>query len=401
MTDLLNGVRVVESAVLLNGDTVGMLLGDLGADVIKVEAPPAGDYLRYFLGQIVPGVSVPHAQVNKNKRSVLLDLTSATDLETFWRLIDTADVFVDGNRPGVCDRLGIGPTAMLERRPTLVYVQHTGFGAAGPYANIPPHGMMMNALVGAHTVRRGEDGLLHTAVAEVDGANLGGEATSVGALHAALHAVAALLRSRQTGQGAYVDVAASDATALTAWLPLAIQRNDHRITDRTGMAARANGEMTGSRYQFYETADSKVVLFGCIEQRFWDRWAAAAGRDDLVGRQDDVSNSAVDWGSEDERRLVAEVIASKPLDEWLTLAAEHGFAVVAAYQSVNEVADDPHIASRNVFVEGQHPVAGAVSYIGSAAIVDGEPYAVRRHAPAPGEHNDEVFAELAAVNTVR
>jgi len=401
MTDLLNGVRVVESAVLLNGDTVGMLLGDLGADVIKVEAPPAGDYLRYFLGQIVPGVSVPHAQVNKNKRSVLLDLTSATDLETFWRLIDTADVFVDGNRPGVCDRLGIGPAAMLERRPALVYVQHTGFGAAGPYANIPPHGMMMNALVGAHTVRRGEDGLLHTAVAEVDGANLGGEATSVGALHAALHAVAALLRSRQTGQGAYVDVAASDATALTAWLPLAIQRNDHRITDRTGMAARANGEMTGSRYQFYETADSKVVLFGCIEQRFWDRWAAAAGRDDLVGRQDDVSNSAVDWGSEDERRLVAEVIASKPLDEWLTLAAEHGFAVVAAYQSVNEVADDPHIASRNVFVEGQHPVAGAVSYIGSAAIVDGEPYAVRRHAPAPGEHNDEVFAELAAVNTVR
>src|SRR5215208_4208308 len=104
VSNLLDGVRVVESAVLLNGDTVGMLLGDLGADVVKVESPPGGDYLRYFLGQLTPGVSVAHAQVNKNKRSVLLDLTTAAGQETFWRLIDTADIFVDGNRPGVCKK---------------------------------------------------------------------------------------------------------------------------------------------------------------------------------------------------------------------------------------------------------------------------------------------------------
>lgn len=160
MPNLLDGVRVVESAVLLNGDTVGMLLGDLGADVIKVESPPAGDYLRYFLGQIVPGVSVPHAQVNRNKRSVLLDLTEDADRDTFWRLIDTADIFVDGNRPGVCNKLGVGPDAMRARKPSLVYVQHTGFGATGPYARIPTHGMLMNALVGAHALQRGQDGLL-------------------------------------------------------------------------------------------------------------------------------------------------------------------------------------------------------------------------------------------------
>jgi crotonobetainyl-CoA:carnitine CoA-transferase CaiB-like acyl-CoA transferase len=305
MASLLDGVRVVESAVLLNGDTVGMLLGDLGADVIKVEAPPAGDYLRYFLGQIVPGVSVAHAQVNRNKRSVLLDLRADADRETFWRLIDTADVFVDGNRPGVCDRLGIGPEQMRRRKPALVYVQHTGFGADGPYANIPTHGMLMNALVGAHAVERGGDGLLRRGTFDEDGANLGGEATSVGALHAALHAVAALLRARETGTGAYIDVAGSDATAATAWLPIVLQRNADRITDRSGMAARSDGELTGSRYQFYETADSRVVLFGCIEQRFWDKWAVAAGREDLVGRQADSSNTSVDWGDAAERRLVA------------------------------------------------------------------------------------------------
>src|SRR5215208_523283 len=214
VSNLLDGVRVVESAVLLNGDTVGMLLGDLGADVIKVESPPGGDYLRYFLGQIVPGVSVAHAQVNRNKRSVLLDLTADIDRDTFWRLIDTADIFVDGNRPGVCERLGIGHDAMRERKPSIVYVQHTGFGAQGPYSSIPTHGMLMNALVGAHAVARGNDGLLRRGSFEEDGANLGGEATSIGALHAALHAVAALVRARETGIGAYIDVAASDATAM-------------------------------------------------------------------------------------------------------------------------------------------------------------------------------------------
>lgn len=394
MSDLLDGVRVVESAVLLNGDTVGMLLGDLGADVIKVESPPAGDYLRYFLGQIVPGVSVAHAQVNRNKRSVLLDLNDDTDRDSFWKLIDTAEIFVDGNRPGVCEGLGIGPDEMRRRKPSIVYVQHTGFGATEPYASIPTHGMLMNALVGAHAVQRGEDGHLRRGQFAEDGANLGGEATSVGALHAALHAVAALVRARETGVGAYIDVAGSDATAMTAWLPIVLQRNAERITDRSGMAARSDGEMTGSRYQFYETSDGRVVLFGCIEQRFWDKWAMAAGRADLVGRKADTSNTSVDWGDHTERRLVAEVIATKSLDEWLKLAAEHGFAVGAAHQSVDEVAADPHIEGRNVFVEGEHPAAGPISYVGSAAIVDGQRYRVRRHAPAPGEHTDEILAEL-------
>ena len=396
MANLLDGVRVVESAVLLNGDTVGMLLGDLGADVIKVEAPPAGDYLRYFLGQIVPGVSVAHAQVNRNKRSVLLDLRADADRETFWRLIDTADVFVDGNRPGVCDRLG-------SARSRCGAQARAGLRAAHGFRRrwtVRQHPHARDADERARRCARGGTGrgraLRHGTFAE-DGANLGGEATSVGALHAALHAVAALLRARETGKGAYIDVAGSDGTAATAWLPIVLQRNADRITDRSGMAARSDGELTGSRYQFYETADSRVVLFGCIEQRFWDKWAVAAGREDLVGRQADSSNTSVDWGDAAERRLVADVIATKPLDEWLRLAAEHGFALGAAHQSVAEVAADPHVARRNVFVEGVHPVAGTVSYVGSAAIVDGEPFKVRRHAPAPGEHTEEVLTELNSV----
>ena len=108
MSELLAGVRVIESAMLFNGDTVGAHLGDLGADVIKVEAPPVGDYLRHFLGQVVPGHSPAHIQINRNKRSIAIDLRKPEGLEVFWRLLDTADVFVDGNASDACDRLGIG-----------------------------------------------------------------------------------------------------------------------------------------------------------------------------------------------------------------------------------------------------------------------------------------------------
>ena len=106
--------------------------------------------------------------------------------------------------------------------------------------------MLMNALVGAHAVERGDDGLLRRGTFDVDGANLGGEATSVGGLHAALHAVAALVRARETGAGAYIDVAGSDATAMTAWLPIAMQRNAERVTDRSGMPARSDPTPGGS-----------------------------------------------------------------------------------------------------------------------------------------------------------
>ena len=393
---LLSGIRVIESAVLLNGDTVGMYLGDLGADVIKIESPPGGDYLRYFLGQVSPGNSVPHLQVNKNKRSVFVDLKSEAGLEVFWRLLATADVFIDGNRPGVCDRLGIGYEAQRRRVPHIVYVQHTGFGSAGPYAKIPPHGMMMGALAGAHPLQVGEDGLVHQRQVSVDGPEMGGEATAAGGVHAAMHACAALVRAKTSGQGAFIDVAASDATLVNAWLPVTLQRNDSRITDRSGMAERADGELSGARYQFYRTKDDKLVLFGCIEQRFWAVFCDRIDRADLVTRGNEGGTDEVGWGGEDTqlRCDLQDVFATRTLAEWTQLAAEAGLPISPAHQSLTDVASDPQIAARGVLLNEIHPVAGEVSYVGSAARVDGQAYRVRRHAPAPGEHTRELLEEL-------
>src|SRR5262245_14915979 len=131
MSSLLDGVRVVEAAVLLNGDTVGMYLGDMGADVIKVESPRGGDYLRDLLGQLTPHHSPAHVQVNKNKRSVTVDVRQPAGLAVFMDLVRTADVFVDGYLAGTCDRLGIGYSALSAVKPDLVYCHYSGFGAQG------------------------------------------------------------------------------------------------------------------------------------------------------------------------------------------------------------------------------------------------------------------------------
>jgi len=140
MIELLKGVRVIECAVLFNGDQTGRHLADLGADVIKVEAPGVGDYLRDFLGQIAPHHSPAHLFANRNKRSITLNLRSDEGREVFWRLLATADIFVDGFAGDACAKMGIGYDDQRKVKPDIIYAQCSGFGAHGPYAQIPTHG---------------------------------------------------------------------------------------------------------------------------------------------------------------------------------------------------------------------------------------------------------------------
>ena len=186
---LLSGIRVLESAQLFNGDTLGALLGDLGADVIKIESPFRGDYLRDFLGQITPHNSPAHMQINKNKRSVALDLRKEQGREVFWKLLASADVFVDGNSADAMDKLGVGYQQQRARRPEIVYCQYTGYGATGPYATIPTHGQMMNAAAGATPVEMDQAGFVRPrrGPQPFNGIASGGEGTSAGATFAALH----------------------------------------------------------------------------------------------------------------------------------------------------------------------------------------------------------------------
>ena len=397
MSDLLEGIRVVECAVLFNGDTVGMWLADMGADVIKIESPGQGDYLRDMLGQIVPHHSPAHLQVNKNKRSMTLDLRREEGRDVFWDLLRTADVFVDGFLAGACDALGIGYERQREIKPDIVYCHYSGFGATGPYARIPTHGQMMNALAASVPLETGGDGLVreHASTEPMKGTTIGGDGTAAGAVHAALHVVAALVRRASTGQGCYLDAAGSDGVVAQGWIGATYALNNDRITDRTGLRQPGDIERTSAKYNFYETADGRYVLFCAIEHKFWQRFCAAVDRPDLTGGND-VGDSPVDFAHRDEplRRELQAIFSTRSQAEWVAFARDHRLPLGPAHQRVAELRDDPQISARQIIVEGEHPAAGAFTYVGEPVIVDGTSYRLRRPAPSLGEHTDELLGEL-------
>ncbi len=396
VSGLLDGVRVLESAVLFNGDTVGMLLGDMGADVVKVESPGQGDYLRDMLGQIVPHHSPAHVQVNKNKRSITLDVRVDAGRAVFFDLLRTADVFVDGFTAGATDRLGIGYEAQRAVKPDIVYCHYSGFGATGPYSAVPTHGQMMNALAAAVPLRMDDDGFIRMTenLEPMFGTTSGGDGTSAGALHAALHVVAALVRRSRSGEGCYLDAAGADGVIATAWLGAVYGLNDSRLTDRRGLRATGEPVQTGAKYQYYETADGSYVLFCAIEHKFWDRFCRLVGRPELVERKDESAPVDFARGDDDLRRELQSIFRTRTRAEWMQMAIDEHLPIGPAHQGVPSLRDDPQLRERQVIVEGDHPAAGPFTYVGESVIVDGQPYALRRPAPLLGEHTDELLREL-------
>lgn len=394
MSRLLEGVRVLESASLLNGDRLGALLGDLGADVIKVERPPIGDYIRYFMGQITPGNSPLHVAVNKNKRSVALDLRSEVGLEVFWRLLDTADVFIDGNAGAACTRLGVGYEAQRSRKPDIVYCQYSGFGASGPYSSIPTHGLSVGALAAALPHRMGPSGFMESIPTPdpVGGTAFGGgDPVSAGATHAALYVAAALFQRARTGEGCYIDIASVDGMLAQAWCAVTYALNYDQIVDTSSLRADVL-PLSGARYQLYETADGNVLLFACIEAKFWHNFCHAIGRLDLLDSHD---GSLVDFGDDDDlRHELQRIFNTEPLAYWMAMATEWDIVMAPAYRTVVETAADPHMRTRGVLHTEDHPDFGPFTYVGEAGVVARQPYAVRYPAPRCGEHTRPVLREI-------
>lgn len=383
MIRLLEGVRVVECAVLFNGDQTGRILADLGADVIKVESPGAGDYLRDFLGQITPHNSPAHLYVNRNKRSVTLNLRSEEGRTMFFELLKTAEIFVDGFAGDACEKLGIGYAAQKAVKPDIIYAQCTGFGATGPYASIPTHGQMMGSLGGGITLEKNDEGLLKLTDGMSDG-------TTVGATNTALTAIAALWQRSRTGEGAYIDGAGSDSVLATMWFYATNAWNADRLTDRRGLS---DGNSTSAKYHYYETSDGKALLFCAIEHKFWDNFCRAVGRDDL--REVKNESAPIDFGGSHPNlaHALADIFRTKTLSEWMQIALEHDIAMGPANRS-SDLLDDPQVKSRGIVHESVHPDAGPFTSVGWPAPISGQPFEITKPAPALGQHTAEVLAEL-------
>jgi alpha-methylacyl-CoA racemase len=362
----LAGIRVLDLTRLLPGAFCTMLLGDRGADVIKVEEPGTGDYMRW-LPPLEGGQGVVFNSLNRNKRAITLNLKSEAGRELFKALVATADVVVEGNRPGVMARLGLGWETLRALRPRLVLCSITGYGQDGPFAQRAGHDLNYMATAGALSLNALPGGRPHPLGVQVADIGAGG----VGAAAAIL---AALLGVARGGEGRHLDVSMTDG-ALT-WLAMPVAEayggGEPPVAGRTRLTGRF------PCYRVYECADGRFLSVGALEPKFWSTLVEALERPDLLGRHLDDSPKA-------HAELEA-VFLTRGRDDWA--ARLDGLDVcVEPVLEVGEVEIHPQIVARGLI---RHEATGT-------EVAPGVPLESgwrRRSAPALGQHNQEVLGEV-------
>ncbi|WP_234196833.1 CaiB/BaiF CoA transferase family protein [Pseudacidovorax sp. NFM-22] len=360
----LAGVRVLDLTRLLPGPMCTLHLADLGADVIKIEDLGAGDYA-------VAGV---RRQVNRNKRGIRLDLKQPGGVQTLLRLCERADVLVESFRPGVMDRLGVGVAAAQARNPRLVYCSITGYGQTGPMREAAGHDMNYAALTGV-AEQMGRAGA-PPALSSVPVADLLG-----GTMPAVMGILAALFDAARTGRGRHVDVAIADGLLAHAVIPhMAVAGGDR---------ARPLGtdKLTGALacYDHYATADGRWMAVGALEPKFWRRFCAVIERPDLADALPDLDAP----GRDAVKAEVAAVLRQHSQAHWAALFAKEDCCVTPVLR-LDEALAHPQMQARGMSVAAP---AGD-RQLGPPVRISGHDFAIRCDAPAPGQHTDEVLAEL-------
>lgn len=358
-TGPLAGVKVVEIAGIGPGPHACMLLADLGADVIRVERPS---------GQFLTGGS--HDLLNRGRPSVALDLKNPAAVETVLRLVEDADVLIEGMRPGVTERIGIGPDACLARNPRLVYGRVTGWGQTGPWASAAGHDMNYIAITGTLF------GLGQVKEKPQFPTNLVGDFGG-GSTYLVIGVLAALLEARLSGQGQVVDAAIVDGTASLNAMGAAF------LASGTFKEERAANLLDGGApyYDIYETSDGRHMSVGALEPQFYEVFL------DLLDIRD-VAPDRFDFERVDElREVIATRFKEKTQGEWSAIF-DGTDACVAPILPMSEAVDHPHIKERGVFVEkdGLVQPAPAPRFSRTEAALGLPP------APAPGAHTREALA---------
>jgi crotonobetainyl-CoA:carnitine CoA-transferase CaiB-like acyl-CoA transferase len=330
--------------------------------------------VRVIGGRKLAGLNLMHLRWNRGKKSLSLDLKRTEGRALLHRLVARSDVVVDGLRAGAAARCGADYPTLGGVNPALVYCSLSGAGQSGPYARLATHGVAYDAYAG-----------LAPPVTHADGSPRLGPHTQVGMLAAPLYAAmavcAALVRARRTGTGCRLDVAELDAAA--SWKADEI--------DGTLNGARVDiRDMTDAvRYQYYRTADDRVILFQASERKFWRNFCAAVGRLDLYEAKPGAEFGDHAAGDEALRAELTAIFATRTRAEWVRLFIEHDVPGGPVHAG-GELPADEHFAARELLFAQAHPVAGPLRHFGTPVKVAGEAFSAAP-APAVGEHTDEVL----------
>jgi crotonobetainyl-CoA:carnitine CoA-transferase CaiB-like acyl-CoA transferase len=375
MKQALEGIRVLDLSRLLPGPYCTMMLGDLGAEVIKIEELKTGDPTRHSPPKM-GSQGAAFRQVNRNKKSLAIDLKNPQGRDLFLKLCETADVIFEQFRPGVVDRLGIGYNTVVEINPRIVYCSLTGFGQDGPHRDRSGHDLnylALSGVLGLTTDDTGKPAMSGTQVADLAGGMIAGFAV-----------LAALMAREKTGRGQYVDVSMFDV--MVSMLPIAGAQYFAGKNFNVGDKFVLSGAYPF--YNVYETSDGAWMTLGALEPKFWANFCVTVGRSDLIAKQFSEGDAKAALFEE-----VKNIFKSKTRAEWIDVMRDADCCCEPVL-SLGEAFAHEQTEARSLVMETSSPTDGLIKQLGFSYRLSDTPPRVNTLSPELGEHTRELLAQI-------
>ncbi|MCD6436015.1 MAG: CoA transferase [Clostridiales bacterium] len=382
MKQSLEGIKILDLTRVLAGPYATMVLADLGANVMKVEMPVKGDDSRHF-GPYVGDESAYFMSLNRNKRSMTLNLKTKKGKELLKEMIKNVDVIIENFRPGTMEKLELGYDVLKEINPKIIYAAVSGFGHSGPYSKRPAYDAIVQAMGGIMSIT-GQEGGEFTRVGTSVGDITAGLFTSVGVL-------SALRYREETGVGQKVDVAMFDAQLAILENAVARYTVDNEIP-----APKGNRHPSIVPFEPFDASDRKIMI-AVGNDALWVKFCNATGLEDLIEKEEFKTNPLRSDNYKILRPLIAEKIIKKTVDEWIEILNNAGVPN-GPINTVDKVLKDPQILARDMVKEVEHPTAGKLIMPGVPIKMSETQGDIVMPSPILGQHTDEILKELLNLN---
>ncbi|HLR07681.1 MAG TPA: CoA transferase [Bacillota bacterium] len=386
MSHPLTNIRILDLSRVLAGPYCTMILGDLGAEVIKVEAPGSGDETRKWGPPFQNGVSAYYLCANRNKKSITVNLKSQTGRNTIKQLIRESDVIVNNFKTGTMERFGLDYDTLAKINPGIIYCSITGFGETGPYRNRPGYDFIIQAM----------SGLMSITGDEVSGPQKVGVAITdiLTGLYACIGIQGALLERTRSGKGQKLDLALYDS-AISALVNIG---SNYLISGEIPQAL-GNAHPNIVPYQTFQTMDGEMVIAVGNDQQF-TTLCRILQRDDLASDERFSTNPKRVANRDILIPLLQEIFKQKSSAYWQEKCQKEGIPC-GPIQNMADVVNDPQLKARDMFIDYKHPSAGSITMIGSPLKFSRTPISLRHHPPEAGEHNDVILGQQKTNDTRR
>lgn len=378
MKQALEGIKVLDLTRVLAGPYATMIMADMGADVIKIEAPKTGDDSRQF-GPYIGDESAYFMSLNRNKRSMTLNLKEIEAKKLFFKMIEKVDVVVENFRPGTMEKLGLGYEEIKKVNPKIIYAACSGFGHTGPYSKRPAYDAVVQAMGGLMSIT-GEEGGTPTRTGSSIGDITAGLFTAIGIL-------AAINHRTNTGEGQKVDVAMLDCQ-------VAILENAVSRYLVNGIVPVPGGNRHPSIVPFepFDTKDGQLMV-AVGNDVLWAKFCVAIGKEDLINQENFKTNPLRMQNYKELRPMLANPIKTKSTKEWQEIFDNSGVPN-GPINTIDKVLEDPQVIAREMIVEVEHPIAGVQKVPGVPIKMSKTQGSVRTSSPILGEHTEEILKEL-------